>query len=395
MPDRLHAFFGREHVGVFERVDGGAVFRYDETAPATPLSLSLARGSVGSPEIGQAYLDNLLPEGEGRRRRFAAGFGVAETDTFALLDAAGEDVAGAVSLTADPELPNRTRTPPLEASEDEIAYQVANMTRDKEAPLSLPDAYRPRMSLAGAQAKFSLAAVGNRWFWSSYDLPSTHIVKPPASRDRNLDLAEATTLDLARSIGIPAAFAWSDRFKGQSAFVTERWDRFDGQRIHSEDLAQALGISASSKYGIGADRVVKLLAGYGQERGFLRQLAYNIAIGNADAHGKNYSVILVRDQVELAPLYDSIPIFLYPQYDQRLAMPIGGARWAGDLSERRWIDFAQAAHLEAGMVLDTVSPVIREASERLPDALQEAGFDQNAVSRAAKRARLMLRTLGT
>lgn len=77
-------------------------------------------------------------------------------------------------------------------------------------------------------------------------------------------------------------------------------------------------------------QVASLLKAYGQSDEFVRQLAFNVAIGNADAHAKNYSVLLAGSQVRLAPLYDSLPTYLYPKYDARLAMSIDGAQHPAD-----------------------------------------------------------------
>src|SRR5699024_2270800 len=133
--------------------------------------------------------------------------------------------------------------------------------------------------------------------------PSTHIVKPPSRQHPEIEALEVQSLRLADDVGIAASQAEVVRFKGQPAFVTKRWDRRDGQRVHAEDLNQALGRPTSAKYSTTAVRALRLLSAHGLERDFLRQLAFNVALGNADAHAKNYSILLEPDKMSLAPVY--------------------------------------------------------------------------------------------
>ena len=112
------------------------------------------------------------------------------------------------------------------------------------------------MSLAGAQGKFTLARVGDDW-------------------------------------------AWSEEFLGQNTYLTERFDRDTStdiaSRIDMEDVAQALSLPPERKYNVTAQQVIKLLGSEVSEQSqhdFIRLLAFNIAIGNADAHAKNYSIML-------------------------------------------------------------------------------------------------------
>ncbi len=166
---------------------------------------------------------------------------------------------------------------------------------------------KPRLSLGGTQGKFSLARVGDRWFWPTYEVPSTHIVKPPAERLQGIDTYEHAALLVARAAGVAASRSEILEVKGQRAFVVERWDRDNGLRLHAEDAAQGLGVSVDDKYGVSAPQVVGLLRAHGADpMPFVRQLAFNTYLGNADAHAKNYSVLLDHEQVVVAPLYDAV-----------------------------------------------------------------------------------------
>lgn len=360
-----------------------AAFTYEESYSGTPLSLSLPLGSTPSEESAYFYLENLLPENEYGRRRLAYLLEVPD-DTFGLISKLGEDVAGAAVLSPDPDLPKRTVEPPLEASEDQIAYWVATLKRDPSAPP--PDGIEPRFSLAGQQAKFSLSEIGDSWFWSTAETPSTHIFKPTFVQHEALHRAEDACLALAAEIGVPASDSEIMQFRGQEVFAVRRWDRADGARIHAEDLLQAYGDPWTDKYGMYADETRRFMARYGLEREHLRQVLFNVAIGNADAHAKNYSLLLAGDQVRLAPLYDAVPIFLYPQYNQNLCISFSGNRYklADGITEADWVEWAETNGYDPGLVVDEMRTIFAAVSERLPQALEQAGLSPAMIDASHK-----------
>jgi serine/threonine-protein kinase HipA len=392
MTDRLWAFLGGRRVGVFDRT-GAETARFVYTDPLDlPLSLSLPVDGSYSESAAFTFLDNLLPDDDDTRTRLAYSVGTTP-DTFSLLGALGEDVAGAVSLSPDERLPDREPVPLVEATEDDIAFRVATLKRDPAAPP--PERMRPRWSLAGQQAKFSLVQIGSQWFWSTYEHPSTHIVKPAPARFPEADLAEKAALDLAAASGVPASVAEVLSFRGQRTFSVRRWDRRDGVRRHAEDLAQALGRPPWDKYTVSVADAVGLLAPYDQEWEFVRQLAFNVAVGNSDAHGKNYSVLLSPGgDVRLAPLYDCLPVFLWPWVDQRHAMDIGGQFVRDSTSEADWVELARRSGLDPARLLDTIRPVFAEVAGRLPEALRAAGLSAPAVDAAARHVRELPRLVG-
>ncbi len=187
----LYAYFGRRRIGVFrETTRGEARFEYDGDPGPTPLSLSLPPGRPAADGAAWAYLDNLLPDRSDVRERWARERGLSSSDPFTLLTSYGEDVAGALTLSSEPDLPQRPLDAGslIEATHDDIAARIAALARD--ATSWTDPRVRPRMSLAGAQGKFSLVRINDRWFWPTYEYPSTHILKPPPSRHRDVDQFE-------------------------------------------------------------------------------------------------------------------------------------------------------------------------------------------------------------
>lgn len=358
----LHAYLEGTHIGTFTRDSGGIGFEYDDsTQEATPISLSLPRDIIHHGGAALAYLDNLLPDRADVRQRWARERGLPDAEPFTLLAAYGEDVAGAVVLSQDDSLPARDPEPLVEATQEDIAARIATLRREETSWLDPRS--KPRLSVAGAQSKFTLAQVGETWFWPTFELPSTHIMKPPSRRHRKIELFEMAALDFARHIGIRSSRSEVKSFFGEQTFATLRWDRAGDLRLHAEDLNQSLGSGTESKYNVSAIEVASFLNSYNMAYEFVEQLAFNTALGNADAHAKNYSVLLSGKQVRLAPLYDSLPTYFYPTYETSLSMPIAGARYPVDVTDRKWTTFAQEADLD----VDTVRSIAHQVTSNVRD----------------------------
>lgn len=388
----LYAFFGPRLAGVFrDRGAEDATFEYSSNPGTTPLSLSLP---LAGPHAGGAaanYLDNLLPDVRQVRERWARDRGLSSSSSFALLAAYGEDVPGALTLTTDPNLPGREPELAIEASEEDIAARISALRR--EGTSWLDPRVRPRMSLAGAQGKFTLAKVGDRWFWPTFELPSTHILKPPALEHKRIETFESLGLELARTVGLPASESEAREFLGQPTFIVKRWDRAGGVRIHAEDLNQSLANPTDLKYDVTASSVARILAMHGMDREFVRQLAFNVALGNTDAHAKNYSVLLSGGRVQLSPLYDTVPVLLWPRYKGPYSMKVGDAKHPAELTEANWRKFADQSGLDGDQVCQDAFTVMAAVSERYLDHFAAGGADQSRLATIKKHAATVARAI--
>ncbi len=102
---------------------------------------------------------------------------------------------------------------------------------------------------------------------------------------------------------------------------------------------------------------------------------FNLIIGNADAHAKNYSLLYRDDAVEMAPLYDLLATVAYPDLGPKLAMKIARKATLDELKATDWARFAE----ESGLT----EPLVKRRAKALADhVLQEAGrveagFDLN------------------
>jgi len=172
------------------------------------------------------------------------------------------------------------------------------------------------------------------------------------------------------ALGLRAARTELIVVEDQAAIVVERYDRAtDGAgevvRRHQEDLCQALGVPPDKKYaadgGPSPQQIATLLRAYGGERDvedFARGLIANALLGAPDAHAKNYSILLVGDQIRLAPLYDVATGLLRSSDGRfrygRLAMSVGGANRIGEIGLSGWERCATALDLPSDWVLAEV-----------------------------------------
>lgn len=270
----------------------------DETAPA----LSHAMPKQQEPfkdHACKAVFGGLLPE-ETQRTAIARTLGVSPDNPFRLLEALGGDVAGALSFLPEGDAPPRdySGTAPEPLRENELAELLDRLP----AVPMLAGEGGARLSLAGAQSKLPvvLTADGGIAIPRPGE-PSTHLIKPEPDRFTGLATNEAFCLTLARAVGIDAANAEWRTVAGKPFLLVERYDRtkIEGKthRLHQEDFAQALGVPSNRKYAAEggpnfSDGFALLRTAATRPAREVLKLAdaaiFNLIIGNADAHAKNY-----------------------------------------------------------------------------------------------------------
>lgn len=326
-------------------------------------------------------------------RRTARNFQVAVTP-FALLGTQiGADCAGAVQFI--PAEQAEDFDPQRGSTEWLSAEQVAQRLRDlrSDAAIWLGVGFEGRFSLAGAQAKTALLMSDGTWGIPSGAIATTHILKPAIVGLADNDLNEHLCLRAAAILGLPAAKTSVQSFASERAVVVERYDRvlIDGaiRRIHQEDIRQALSIDPSLKYesdgGPGSKAIAALIRDImrteqatrtvGQ---FADALIFSWAIGATDAHAKNYSLLLHRDRVELAPLYDVASALPYEttEHKLRMAMKIGSDYYLNNQRPQLWPQLAAKLRLPAGRLRDRASQML----EAIPPAFAKACEDPEVAA---------------
>ena len=196
-----------------------------------------------------------------------------------------------------------------------------------------------RLSLAGTRDKLGVLLKDARIGITRGRPPSTHIIKVPPPQLPGLVANEAYCMSLAGEVGLDVATVQPLRAAGREALLVERYDRFSEgsavRRLHQEDLCQASGRPPEAKYesegGPGVTDCGALIRAHAGGPAvailrFLDALLFNVLIGNADAHSKNYSLLLEGPGgPKLAPLYDLISTRAYGRrYGRKMGMKYGG-----------------------------------------------------------------------
>lgn len=302
----------------------GPSFRYTEAYRTRPRALALGKqlplqkAAVESRTILR-WLDGLLPEGE-RRAHLAEQVGQHRMSTMSLIREIGLDCAGAVQIVPQG---RKVGTPRYEqTSTEEIARAFDDIAR---RPIGAFDR-GARLSIAGAQEKLVLARRPNgRWAWPIGGAASTHILKPQMQRFPGLVENEYLCMTVATRAGLPAARVDIERFGTCPALVVERYDRTaEGERIHQEDFAQALGTAGKyQRYNGPSLKNCFEKSGVGGWT-LWDQVMFAWIIGDEDKHAKNFSIIYEQGHPpQLAPIYDAVCTLAYEGLERGMAMRIG------------------------------------------------------------------------
>lgn len=336
----LDVYLHDERAGVLERLDGaGLRFTYDRdwlAAAKTPISLSLPlRAEPYEDPDCRPFFSGLLPEGE-FLRSIARTFHISAGNPFTVLQEIGGECAGAVSLVApDSDPPFVSAPSPEWLSEAQLATLLAELPA-RPLLAGPEDDEGVRLSLAGTRDKLPVLLQDDHVGITRGRPPSTHIIKMPPPEIEGLVANEAYCMALAREVGLSVATATPVRADHVEALLVERYDRIQGgSRIHQEDFCQATGRPPEMKYesegGPGVAECGALIRDHVAAPGsavleFLDALLFNLLIGNADAHSKNYSLLLDGDDApRIAPLYDLLSTRAYGRrLGRKMGMKYGG-----------------------------------------------------------------------
>ncbi len=361
----LHAWFENDLIGTFAQADDGRQsFAYAgswlTSANRFAISLSMPLGTTAFEDrLTRAFFGGLLPDDE-LRRRLARYLQVSPRNEFALLAEIGRECAGAISLL------------PIDESPKPATGSARTLTDEQFAELLEELPSRPllvgkdiRLSLAGAQDKVAVRVIDDRITLPTDGGPTTHIVKVPIPGfDETID-NECFCMQLAAAIGLPTPRVATRVVGATPILLIERFDRLvtDGviRRLHQEDFCQALGIPPDMKYqaegGPGLVQMFELLTQHSARPAvdrllLLEMVLFHFLIGNADAHGKNFSLLIGPHGARLAPVYDALCTLVYPSLSPKLAMKISDRREFADVQPSHWERFARDTGLAPGLVTD-------------------------------------------
>ena len=311
------------------------------------------------------FFSNLLPEGH-LRELIAEREGINKQREFFLIARLGEDLPGAIVVT------------PATA----LLWSAAGAVEGADAP---PEPAEPlRFSLAGVQLKFSMLRKDRGMTLPMGGKGGDWIVKLPDNRYDHVPENEFSMMSWARAAGIQVPEFRLERvanleglpgeinLREELAYAVRRFDRPEpGRRIHMEDLAQVLGLYSYEKYRkYNYETVAKVLlgvAGPGALEEFLRRLVFIVAIGNGDAHHKNWSLWYPDGiHAELSPAYDLVSTIQYMQ-NETIALNLARSKRFEDITLESFERLARKLELGTEAVIPTVKSAVEATLQSWSD----------------------------
>ena len=215
-----------------------------------------------------------------------------------------------------------SQVPKLELDQEKL-NQLAQITVNERLALT---GVQPKISLSlnGDQGNKRLTLVG---LWGDY------ILKPQSTDFAFMPEVEDVTMHLARLFKIETAeHALIRTSIGELAYITKRFDRAKGKKIHVEDLCQLSELLTEQKYKSSYERVGKIVKQYATNSGldsikYFRLVLFSFLTGNNDMHLKNFSLMHTDKGILFSPAYDLLNVnLIYPDDKEDLALTLGGRK---------------------------------------------------------------------
>jgi serine/threonine-protein kinase HipA len=211
--------------------------------------------------------------------------------------------------------------------------------------------------------------------WGSY------ILKPPSDVFDSLPENEDLTMKLAGICGIKTAAHSLIRLQsGELAYITKRFDRIKGKKIHVEDFCQLTETLTEHKYRSSMEKVGKAIRKFSTNTGldvlaFFELSLFCFITGNADMHLKNFSLIRARDgDVYLSPAYDLVSTRLaMPEDTEQTALTINGKK--NKLKKSDFVNLAKTLQLQEKSIEKVFSNLLKKEEKLLQTV--EASFLSN------------------
>jgi len=384
MARTLDVWFHDRKAGRLTQDDSGRlIFAYGPEYLATeqrwPVSVSLpTQEKEFEDAVTRPFFSGLLPD-EFVRQKIAKLIGVSPRNPFSLLEAVGGECAGAISFYPEGEPPHRENPDDIHFLDEGQLDEVFEELKRRPFFAGEKDI---RLSLAGAQDKLAVRMIDGKLALMRGGAPTTHILKPLIVGQEQIKDSvhnELFCLLLARRCGLAVASA-EIRFTGKQPFLlVERYDRqWQGGhvvRLHQEDFCQALSVPPENKYeregGPSIAACLEVIQKHSiqpvpDRLAFLNIVIFNYLIGNADAHGKNFSLLHENGMPRLAPAYDLLCTAVYPDLSAKVAMRIGGKYLPDQVFLRHWhrlvVDTAGAKRAMEKTLAEAAKKTIDQAS---------------------------------
>jgi serine/threonine-protein kinase HipA len=362
----------------------------DAQRPVLSLSFYDAEGQLDPTPIQTQtkvapFFSNLLPEEE-LRRYVAQRAGVKGVRDLPLLQLLGEDLPGAVVVRAESE------GPPEEDPFDEVS------------PAKVADESRPlRFSLAGVQMKFSAAGSPDRGLTIPAEGRGGHwILKLPSDRYPLVPENEHSMMQFARAVGIETAdtglipvneiggLPQAFQRKQENALWVKRFDRTpNNTRLHMEDFNQLYRQYPAQKYnnysyGNMAGDLARII-GFEAVQEFVRRLVFSAAIGNADMHLKNWTLLYADGRTpKLSPAYDLVSTISYIE-DFTMSLSIAKEKDVRKFDETLLRRFAAKLPVPERFIFDAALHTAEQIVQTWPQIRDDLPMTSEAKDRVMER----------
>lgn len=343
-----------------------------------PISISLPLDGDYDAHASHHFFVNLLPEAT-IRQQICQSLQISQGNDFELLKAIGGDCAGALAITL-------SNAPVL----SEQRYEAVSDRQLADWSVGTPNAFSAvtgqdevRLSLAEAQDKLPVHLQDDRVLIPLGNTPSTSLLKFASPIYSHLPENETFVTMLAQAVGLPVVDIQLRKTNRSAIAVIARYDRVfeDGcyRRLHQEDFCQALGISPAKKYekegGPGLWQCADIIRRHTsfpliELQKLMNWTLFNLLAGNADAHGKNLSLLYARQHgLQLAPFYDLVCTRNYKNISRHLAMSLGGVTDPDQIGARQLHAMADDLGVRATVVLKAADSLSEQLRQTIPEVV--------------------------
>lgn len=258
-----------------------------------------------------------------------------------------------------------------------------NVSIDINNGLIIEDLYKVGTSAGGQRPKAIIAIDETTGIIRSgqADLPQNfkhYILKFDTSKPDDFPFTkiEMAYYLMARDCGIDMMPSKLVEIEGTQNFLTQRFDRVDGIRIHTQTMAAMSSFADTYEDLFVIGRKINLTAEEQTQQ--YRRMVFNILAGNVDDHTKNFSFLMYPNgEWHISPAYDLI-FSIDP--DSRLfrnhELSVCGKR--NNITRKDLIDFAKAQDIKnpANIIEQTI-----EVVKKFNDYAEQVGISEYWISR--------------
>ncbi|WP_428400318.1 HipA domain-containing protein [Niabella insulamsoli] len=257
-----------------------------------------------------------------------------------------------------------------------------------------------RLALTGVQPKISLSLNkenGNNrltlvGLWGDY------ILKPQTPEFPFMPEVEDLTMHLARLFNIETVTHSLIRTSiGTLAYITRRFDRNAGTKIHVEDLCQLSGLLTEQKYKSSYERAGKMIENYATNSGldvikYFRLVLFSFLTGNNDMHLKNFSLVHTPKGILFSPAYDLLNVnLIYPTDKEEMALTLNGRK---KKIKRTDFDMLATSLGIRKIVRENIYKIFSKQSENINDWINRSFMNDNYKEQYANIVRQKFAQLG-